>query len=314
MTIAPTWLSEHHGDSPMRVFLTGATGFIGSRILPELFAAGHQVIGLTRSDAGAQALLAAGAEVHRGALEDPDSLRVGAAEADAVIHTAFDHDFAYFMANCEKDRRAIAALGAALRGSDRPLIITSGTGMGNAAPGVPASEDVFNLDHPNPRSVSEMAGAEMLDSGVNVSVVRLPQVHDTVKQGLVTPYVAISRAKGVAAYVGDGGNRWPAGHVSDVARLYVLALEKGVAGARYNAVAEEGIAARDIAAVIGDGLGVPVASLSAEEAQAHFGWLAMFIGLDMPASSALTRDRLGWTTTGPGLIADLERMDYSVEP
>jgi nucleoside-diphosphate-sugar epimerase len=297
----------------MRVFLTGATGFIGSRILPELLAAGHQVIGLTRSDAGAQALIAAGAEVHRGTLEDPDSLRAGAAEADAVIHTAFDHDFANFLANCEKDRRAIAALGAALKGSDRPLLITSGTGMGNAAPGVPASEDVFNLDHPNPRSASEQAGAELRDAGVNVSVVRLPQVHDTVRQGLVTPYVAISRAKGVAAYVGDGGNRWPAGHVSDVARLYVLALERGVAGARYNAVAEEGIAARDIAAVVGAGLGVPVVSLAPEEAQAHFGWLAMFVGLDMPASSALTRERLGWTTSGPGLIADLERMDYSVE-
>jgi nucleoside-diphosphate-sugar epimerase len=294
----------------MRVFLTGATGFIGSTIVPELINAGHQVLGLTRSDAGAQSLAAAGAEAHRGNLEDLESLRSGAAQSDGVIHCAFDHDFSNFVANCEKDRRAIEALGAALAGSDRPLVITSGTGMGNAVHGQPATEDVFNSDHPNPRKASELTGASMLAAGVNVSVVRLPQVHDTVKQGLITPAVAIAREKGVSAYVGDGLNRWPAAHVLDVARLYRLALEKREAGARYHAVAEEGIAVRNIAEVIGKGLKVPVVAMSLEQAAGHFGWLAPFAGMDIPASSAQTQKRLGWHPTGPGMIADLEQMRY----
>ena len=279
-------------------------------LIPELIGAGHQVLGLTRSDAGAQSLSAAGAEVHRGNLENLDSLRSGAAKADGVIHTAFDHDFSNFVANCEKDRRAIEALGAALKGSDRPLVITSGTGMGNAEPGRPATEDVFDTSHPIPRVASEMAGAAMLDAGVNVSVMRLPQVHDTVKQGLITPLIAVAREKGVSAYSGDGRNRWPAAHVLDVARLYRLALEKREAGARYNAVAEEGIPVRDIAEVIGRGLKVPVVAMSPEDAAGHFGWLAAFVGLDLPASSARTQERLGWHPTGPGLIADLEQMQY----
>ena len=295
----------------MRIFLTGATGFIGSAIVPELINAGHQVLGLTRSDAGAQSLAAAGAEAHRGTLEDLESLRSGAIQADGVIHCAFDHDFSNFVANCEKDRRAIEALGGALTGSDRPLVITSGTGMGNAAPGQPATEDIFNPSHPNPRRASELAGASVSAAGVNLSVVRLPQVHDTVKQGLITPLVALAREKGVSAYVGDGLNRWPAAHVLDVARLYRLALEKQEPGARYHAVAEEGVSARDIANVIGQGLKLPVVALSAAEASGHFGWLAMFVGLDMPASSAQTRERLGWHPTGPGLISDLERMRYA---
>ena len=295
----------------MRVFVTGATGFIGSAIVPELINAGHQVLGLTRSEAGAQALVAAGAEAHRGTLEDLESLRSGAAGSDGVIHCAFDHDFSNFVANCEKDRRAIAALGGALTGSDRPLVITSGTGMGNAAPGQAATEDTFNPDHPNPRKASELAGAEVAAAGVNLSVVRLPQVHDTVKQGLITPLVALAREKGVSAYVGDGLNRWPAAHVLDVARLYRLALEKREPGARYHAVAEEGVSARDIAHVIGQGLRLPVVAVSAAEAAGHFGWLAMFVGLNMPASSAQTRERLGWHPTGPGLISDLERMRYT---
>lgn len=298
----------------MRVFLTGATGFIGSAVIPELIGAGHHVVGLTRSDAGAKALAAAGAEVHRGDLEDLDSLRSGAAGADGVIHTAFDHDFSRFVANCAKDGRAIAALGAALAGSEKPLVITSGTGMGSGKPGQPATEDVFNTDHPNPRVASELAGAALLEAGVNVSVMRLPQVHDTVKQGLVTPAVDLARKKGVSAYVGDGRNRWPAAHISDVARLYVLALEKREAGARYNAVAEEGIPVREIAEVIGRGLKVPVVALSPEEAAGHFGWLAAFAGLDLPASGAQTQARLGWHPTGPGLIADLERMRYAEGP
>jgi nucleoside-diphosphate-sugar epimerase len=293
----------------MRVFVTGATGFIGSAVVPELIAAGHQVLGLTRSDAGAQALIAAGAEAHRGALEDLDSLRSGAAQSEGVIHCAFDHDFSRFVANCEKDKRAIEALGGALIGSDRPLVVTSGVGMG-AEHGRPAIEDVFNPSHPNPRVASELAGAAMSAAGVNVVVVRLPQVHDPVKQGLITPYVALSREKGVCAYVGDGLNRWPAAHVLDVARLYRLALEKREPGARYHAVAEEGIAVRDIAEVIGRGLKAPVVAMSPKEAAGHFGWLAPFAGMDMPASSAQTRERLGWLPTGPGLIADLEQMRY----
>jgi nucleoside-diphosphate-sugar epimerase len=248
--------------------------------------------------------------VHHGTLEEPESLRDGAAKSDGVIHTAFDHDFSNFVANCEKDRRAIEALGAALKGSDRPLIITSGTGMGQAEQGQPATEDHFNTRHAIPRIASELAGAAMLAAGVNVSVMRLPQVHDPLKQGLITPAIAVAREKGVSAYVGDGLNRWPAAHVLDVAGLYRLALEKGEPGARYHAVAEEGIPVRDIAGVIGRGLKIPVVSLSLQEAGGHFGWLAAFAGMDLPASSEQTRKRLGWHPTGPGMMADLEQMAW----
>ncbi len=295
----------------MRIFLTGATGFIGSRIVPELLAAGHQVLGMTRSEQGARAIAAAGAEVHHGQLEDLDSLRSGAAKADAVIHTAFDHDFSNFVANCEKDGRAIRAMGSALMGSSRPLLITSGTGMGSAVPGKPATEDVFNSEHPNPRSASEVAGEEMLAAGVAVSVMRLPQVHDTFKQGLITPLIEVARTRGVSAYIGDGLNRYPAAHVLDVARLYRLAIEQCTPGNRYNAVDEEGISTRDIAQAIGDGLGVPVKSISPNEAADHFGWLGGFVGLDMSASSEWTRRVLDWHPNGPGLLDDLKRMDYS---
>jgi nucleoside-diphosphate-sugar epimerase len=300
----------------MRIFLTGATGFIGSAVVPELINAGHQVLGLTRSDAGAEALKAAGAEVHRGNLDDVESLRSGAAKADGVIHCAFDHsafgqDFSKFAEVCEKDRRAIEGMGDVLAGSDRPLVITSGTGMGSAAPGALATEDIVNLHHPNPRVASEAAGISVAERGVNVSVVRLPQVHDPVKQGLITYAVAVAREKGVSPYIGEGLNRWPAAHVLDVARLYRLAVEKHEAGSRYHAVAEEGVPMREIAEVIGRGLKVPVVSLRAEEAPAHFGWLAMFAGYDMPASSAQTQAKLGWKPTGPGLITDLEQMRYS---
>ena len=295
----------------MRVFLTGATGFIGSRIVPELLAAGHQVLGLTRSDAGARSLEAAGAAVHRGTLEEPASLRAGAEQADAVIHTAFDHDFSNFVANCEKDSRVIAAMGEALKGSNRPLLITSGTGLGNPESGAPATEDVLNRNHPNPRAASEFAGLALLDSGVNVVTIRLPQVHDTQRQGLVSPFIEISRQKGVVAYIGEGLNRWPAAHVLDVAKLYALAVERHDPGARYHAIAEEGVPVRDIAQVVGAGLGLPVVSLTSDQAPAHFGWLAMFAGLDLPASSTWTREVLGWQPTGPGLIEDLKAMDYS---
>jgi nucleoside-diphosphate-sugar epimerase len=292
----------------MRVFVTGATGFIGSQIVPELLKAGHRVLGLTRSDAGARSLVAAGAEAHRGDVEDLESLRSGAAKSDGVIHTAFNHDFSKFVQNCENDRLAIEAMGEALAGSKRPLLITSGTGMGSVAPGQLATEDAFNPNAPNPRKASEIAGIAVAERGVNVSVVRLPQVHDPVKQGLITYLVQIAREKGVSAYLGDGLNRWPAAHVLDVARLYVLALEKAVPGSRYHAVAEEGISVRDMAAVIGRRLKVPAVSIAPDQAAAHFGWLGMFADHDMPASSALTRERLGWHPTGPGLIADLEQL------
>ena len=294
----------------MRIFLTGATGFIGSRLVPELLGAGHEVLGLTRSDAGAQALVAAGAAVHRGDLADPATLAAGAVLADAVIHTAFDHDFTDFAANCAKDERAIRALAAPLAGTGRPLVITSGIGMGIATPGTSATEDVFDAAHPNPRALTEIAGAAALAEGVNVSVVRLPQVHDTVKQGLITYYISMARAKGLAPYVGDGGNRWSAAHIGDVARLYRLAVEAGTAGARYHAVSEEGVPFRAIAETVAAGLGVTAVSVPPEQAAEHFGWLALFAAQDLSASSALTRARLGWQPTGPGLIADLERMDY----
>lgn len=293
----------------MRVFVTGATGFIGSAVVPELIHAGHQVLGLARSEASAKSLLAAGAQVQRGDLEDLESLRSGAAAADGVIHLAFIHDFSKFKENCEIDGRAIDALGSALAGSDRPLIVTSGT-AGTAAPGRLVTEDMPAPNPPPLPRVSEQMALSMASRGVRVSVMRLPQIHDTVKQGLVTYAIALAREKGVSAYVGDGRNRWPAAHVLDTARLYRLALEKQEAGARYHAVAEEGVPVRDIAEVIGRGLKVPVVAMSPEEAAAHFGWLAMFAGLDLPASSAQTQERLGWNPTGPGLIADLENMRY----
>ena len=295
----------------MRIFVTGATGFIGSIIVPDLIRAGHQVLGLTRSEAGARALIAAGAEPHRGDLDDLDGLRRGAELSDGVIHTAFNHDFSKFVENCAADERVIDAIGTVLAGSDRPFVITSGTGMGSPGPGQTASEDTFDANHSNPRRASELAAAAVAKRGVNVSVVRLPQVHDPVKQGLISPMVQIARDKGFSAYVGEGLNRWPAVHVSDAARLYRLAFEKRQAGTRYHAVAEEGIPMRDIAAVIGRGLKVPLRSVSADEASAHFGWLGMFAGSDMPASSAKTKQWLGWTPTGPGLIADLEEMRFA---
>lgn len=291
----------------MRVFVTGASGFIGSAVTSELIEAGHEVLGLTRSDAGAQALAALGAQVHRGDLADLESLKEGAAQADGVIHLAFNHDFSTYMANCEDDRRAIEALASGLRGG--PLLVTSGTGMGAGGPGRLASED----DPPAssamvPRAASEEAADAATARGVNAGVVRLPQVHDPERQGLVSYAIEVAREKGVVAYVGEGANRWPAAHRLDVARLYRLALERGERGARYHAVAEEGVRMRDIAEAIGARLSLPVKSITAEEAPAHFGWMAMFASSDLPASSALTRQKLAWTPSGPRLLEDLARL------
>ena len=293
----------------MRVFVTGATGFVGSQVVKDLIGAGHQVIGLARSDAGAKSLAAAGAQVQRGDIEDLDSLRTGAAQADGVIHTAFRHDWSKFAESCEMDKRAVEVLGSVLQGSDRPLLVTGGLAV--LAEGRPATED----DPPVPISASyprasEATAAALEARGVNASVVRLPQVHDPVKQGLITYLVALAREKGASAYIGEGLNRWAAVHVLDAARLYRLALEKSEAGARYHAVAEEGIPLRKIAEVIGRVLKVPVIALSQDEAATHFGFLARFVGIDLLASSAKTKERLGWSPTGPGLIADLEQMRY----
>ena len=292
----------------MRVFVTGATGFIGSAIVKELIGAGHRVLGMTRSDAGAKSLEAAGVQAHRGDLEDLESLRSGATATDAVIHTAFRHDWSKFAESCELDRRAIETIGTVLQGSSRPLIVSSGVGV---AQGRAATEDDPPLSSPSLPRVSEATAVELMERGVHAIVMRLPQVHDTVKQGLVTPLIAIARAKGVSAYIGDGQNRWPAAHVSDVARLYLLALEEGTAGARYHAVAEEGVPLKDIATAIGRGLNVPVRSISQEQAQEHFGFLGFFAGRDPLTSSVQTRTKLGWNPTGPSLLTDLGNMRFS---
>lgn len=293
----------------MRLFVTGATGNIGSNVVKELISAGHQVIGLCRSEDKAPALAAAGAEVYRGSIADPDSLKDGAARSDGVIHLAFNHDFSRFVQNCEDDRRVITALGSVLAGSDRPLIVTSGTPIANTVPGEPAREDNATVgSDTHPRAASEEAAVSAASSGVNVTVVRLPQVHDPVTQGLITPAIAMYRQKGVCAYIGDGANRWPAAYLLDVARLYRLAVERAEPNAKYHAVAEEGVPMRDIAAAIARRLELPVKSIAPDEAPAYFGWLAMFAGRDMPASSAQTRKKLGWEPTGPGLIADLDRL------
>lgn len=288
----------------MRVFVTGATGFIGSAIVAELLASGHAVLGLARSEPGAQSLTAAGAEVHRGDLADLDSLRCGAAMSDAVIHAAFDHDFSKFAENCAADRLAIEAIGEAIGSSGKPMVVTAGIPVGS---GRPATEDDPPSTGSSPR-VSEETAAVLVARGVRAAVVRLPQVHDRDRHGLATYLITLAREKGVSAYVGEGLNRWSAVHRRDVAPVYRLALEKASAGARYHAVAEEGVALRDIAAAIGRGVGVPVLSLPPEAAAGHFGGVAFAVGADLSASSTLTQHRLAWhPTEQPGFIADLHR-------
>jgi nucleoside-diphosphate-sugar epimerase len=292
----------------MRVFVTGSTGFIGTVVVQELIRAGHRVLGLSRSEAGAKALVAAGAQVHRGHLEDLESLRTGAAMSDGVIHLAFGHDFSKFREMAENDRRAIEAIGSALAGSDRPLVVTSGTLL--VKPGYLATEDDrVSSDHPAPR-VSEQTGLSLVSKKVRASAVRLPQVHDRDKAGLVSYLIAVAREKGVSAYVGEGLNRWSAVHRLDVPPVYRLALEKAPADAIYHAVAEEGVSLREIAEAVGRGLKIPVVSLSPQEAAGHFGPLAMFVAMDGPASSVLTQQRLGWRPTqSTGLIADLDQFN-----
>jgi len=294
----------------MRIFVTGASGFVGSAVVQELLGAGHQVLGLARSEEAAQTLTAAGAEVHRGSLDDLDSLRRGAEAADGVIHCAFIHDFTQYAAAAEADRRAIEAMGAALAGSNRPLLATSGFASLTRQGEFMTEEDTLDPNVPAMRH-SEGAALALVDQGVRAMVIRLAaSVHDTGDHGFVPTLIGIARDKGESAYIGDGGNRWPAVHRLDAARLYRLALEKGVAGARYHGVADEGVTMHEIAEVIGRHLHVPVASKAPEEAGAHFGWMAGFAGLDLAASSTLTQQRLGWQPTHKALLPDLEEGDY----
>jgi nucleoside-diphosphate-sugar epimerase len=295
----------------MRVFLTGASGFIGSAVIAELKAHGHEVLGLARNDDNAAKLTAAGVAVHRGDVTEPETLVAGVNACDGVIHCAFIHDFSRFMENIAIDRRAVETMLAAMEGSNKPFILTSGTLM--ADPDREATEE----DGPSTegagagRGATELVVEDYAKRGVRAMIVRLPQVHDTQKHGLITYAIEVARQTGVSAYIGDGSARWAAAHVSDVARLYRLALEHGQAGARYHAVGESGVAMKDVAEAIGRRLNLPVKSITPEEAPAHFGFLAMFAGRDAPTSSRLTQQRLNWTPTGPGMIADLDALELA---
>jgi nucleoside-diphosphate-sugar epimerase len=293
----------------MRVFVTGAAGFIGTETTRELIANGHQVVGLARSEANVGTLKQLGAEVHRGSLQDLDSLKSGARDSDGVIHLAFIHDFSKFAENGAIDKTAIEAMGDVLAGTNKPFIVTSGTGL--VAPGVLITEEMRRDASPHVPRVSEQAGLAYASRGVRAMTIRLPQVHGADgKAGLITYLLELARQKGAAAYVGEGTERWAAAHRQDVSRLYRLALEKGTADGIYHAVGEEGVPMRQIIEVIGRALNVPIVSIRKEEAGEYYGPLARFAGLDMPASSALTRQRLGWTPAGIGLIADIGQPGY----
>ena len=296
----------------MRIFVTGATGFVGAYVVRELIGAGHTVLGLVRSKDDAKSLIAVGANPVSGSLEDFESLRTGAAASEAVIHLGFENDLSKFKESCELDRRAIETLGSAIAGSDKPLLVPNG--IAGLKPGQVATElDEIPEHYPFPR-VSEQTAIALVSRGVRASVIRLPQVHDIKKQGFATQAVAVARELGVSAYVGDGLNRWPAAHVSDVGRLFRLVLESPEAGATYHAVAEEGVHFRSIAETIGRVLDVPVRSVTAEAAPAHFGPLAMFVGEDMPASGIATQAKKRWQPDGPSLIADLEQSVKVMAP
>lgn len=309
----------------MRVFITGASGWIGSAVVPELIGAGHQVVGLARSDASAAALTAAGAEVRRGTLDDLDTLRSAAAESDGVLHLAFKHDIAFsggFEEAADADRRAIDTFGDVLAGSDRPFVIASGT-LGLAPDRLATEQDgrasgpigAHWSGGPAKRLANAHATVALADRGVRASAVRLPPtVHGDGDHGFLATVVAIAREKGVSHYIGDGANRWPAVHRSDAARLFRLALESAPAGSILHAVADEGVPIRDVAEVIGRHLGLPVASITPDDAAGHFTWLAAFLGMDSPVSSAHTRQLLGWQPTGPGLIEDLDKGHYFATP
>lgn len=292
----------------MRIFLTGATGFIGTAISAQMIAAGYDISGLTRSQKGAERLIAAGIEPIFGDITDPETLRRGVMESDGVIHNAFNHNFSEFLSSCELDRQVINVMAEALKGTQRPLLITSAVSLGSSGEGVIAVENHFNPEHVNPRRASEQAAVAALKRGANVSVIRLSQVHNPLKQGLITPMIDVARQKGISAYVGDGNNCWSAVHLDDAARLYLLALERSMPGSRYHAVAEQSIALRRIAEMIGRILNLPVVRLAPSEASEHFGWLSIFVTHDMSASSVQTQEQLKWQPKGPGLISDLEKM------
>ena len=290
----------------MKVFLTGGSGFVGSAVLSQLIGAGHEVLALSRSHASTEALHTAGAKVLAGDLDDLDALRKGAEQSEGVVHIAFANDFSKIMASSAQDAKAIETMGSVLEHSDRPLVITSVGIIGKPSPSQPAVETFLDRSNPNPMRMTEFAGADAADRGANVSVVRLPQVHNRFRQGIPGMMRQLAESKKVSAYIADGANRWAAAYLDDVALLYRLALERKKPGSVYHAVGEVGVTLKEIAEVIGAQFSIPVTSISMQEAQSHFGPIAVLVGSDMSASNAITKEELGWNPVGPGLLTDLE--------